>query len=54
MGGYSNGIFRAEDGRTGMIDRFTKLPGETSTSSTELPGASATAATSPTASTQLP
>ncbi|MFB9777356.1 antibiotic biosynthesis monooxygenase family protein [Brevibacterium otitidis] len=27
--GYTNGIFRAEDGRTGMIDRFTQLAGET-------------------------
>lgn len=49
--GYSNGIFRAEDGCTGMIDRFTELPGETSTPGTELPGASASAATSTSAAT---
>lgn len=53
--GYTNGIFRAEDGRTGMIDRFSPVVGETpgtqpatSPSATE-PSATSPSATSPSA-----
>lgn len=34
--GYSNGIFRAEDGRTGMIDHFTEVGDEATAPSTRL------------------